>query len=1056
MKKRVSRWLALIALIMLSSMEAMAYQYGSAKSVTIDDVTYYVRFCEEDLVCHIASFGSNVTVSELTIPSTITYNEKDYRVVALGGQYHGYTLETVEKVTLPTQLESLSNYILNRMPNIKEVDIPSTVTELTNSPFAYEHKNLTVTFHSPTPPEVNTYLCEGNTKQLRLVVPHENFRAYSQKDYYEDQCVIADNWQDEDAYGTVRTGKVDDGELGHIVVQDRLPDILVYSDVNKLIVEQGTINADDFYQIRQMTNLVYLDLSGLSIEEIPTKALQDCWQIQTIILPPTLKRIRSYAFSNTGCEEIVLPDGLEEVSGGNNFARCERMTDLHFPSGVKSLPDNVAYDCPKLQRLTLPKYIEELGSSAFMKCDIRELIIPGTLKEVSSQSFESNTNMANVVLGDGIQTIANYAFRCCESLIRVTMPPSMRTLGIESFAACTSLVVLNLNEGLEEIKRAAFYGCKKLPMVTLPSSLLYCREAPFAQCTNLDSITCYALIPPTVKNVVPTQNAQNIKLAVPLWSFQEYMTTPGWLEYQDHTSITEHMPDNIYITKDFEFVLRDAMIDKEYRPNLRMMWNEDDIDDGFGHIKRERGNLTMSSNSGQIRLKDFSMYFSPYAKYYADRSMFEYGNGYNYDYYRTNYNGNALVIRNEKALSADDIAVTMMARNDLWQFITLPFNVRVGDIQPLDEKTQWVVRCYDAQARASHDFDNTWVNLTADSIMKAGKGYILRCYNSDNNSNSNPVEFVFRPVNDGDRNRIFTNGDLQTQLLNARDTQYPDNNEINEDWNLVGNQFPSFFDTRFMDTWQTFLVWDSFNKTYAAFRPGDDCYILSPGEAFFIQMPTQVDDPTTMNKGMLNFRKNGRQIYRNPNDIIDANVKAEMPSASERRLYNLTLTDGTMTDRTRVVFSSAASLRYERGMDAPKFMSMDATVPQLWTMGGTTRYSINERPMGDGLVKLGMRLEAPGTYTIQVGEGTAADELYIIDKVMGTTSPIQQGQGYTFYAEAGTDTDRFTLMVKTTGTTAVETIETTSDNTRTYDLSGKPATDGQKGIVVKDGKKVVK
>ena len=52
---------------------------------------------------------------------------------------------------------------------------------------------------------------------------------------------------------------------------------------------------------------------------MPYGALADCWQIETVILPPTLKAIRGHAFYNTGVSDLILPDSLREITGSYNF-----------------------------------------------------------------------------------------------------------------------------------------------------------------------------------------------------------------------------------------------------------------------------------------------------------------------------------------------------------------------------------------------------------------------------------------------------------------------------------------------------------------------------------------------------------------------------------------------------------------------------------------------------------------------------------------------------------------------------------------------------------------
>lgn len=65
--------------------------------------------------------------------------------------------------------------------------------------------------------------------------------------------------------------------------------------MNKLIIE-GELNSDDWSKIKQMTNLTELDLSKALIDEIPSYAFNERWAIDKVVLPPTLKKIGTYAF----------------------------------------------------------------------------------------------------------------------------------------------------------------------------------------------------------------------------------------------------------------------------------------------------------------------------------------------------------------------------------------------------------------------------------------------------------------------------------------------------------------------------------------------------------------------------------------------------------------------------------------------------------------------------------------------------------------------------------------------------------------------------------------
>lgn len=1048
MKKRFMQ-LALLAVLMLTgntviaqSIPDMSEWSFSTSTVTIDNNRYFLdntNNLAEFLVNYTNSSTAESFTGTFTVPSKVNYGEKEYTVVSMKMYSWSYDLVNVDKVVLPNTLVNLGDYALSYFPKVKTLEIPASVKYMGNRVVNREWSSIK--FLGITPPEVKGQLSSEN--KVKVIVPAAGFQEYKVTDYIEDCCVISDDISTQ----TFHTGDepLSNGELGYVVVANQLPDIITYSDVNKLIIDAGSIDVNDWYQIRQMKNLIHLDLSGLSITDIPYEALSNCWQIETVILPATLKAIHGYAFYRTGIRDLVFPESLEIIDGSYNFANCDFLTSISIPNGVKSLPSYCFYDCNNLQHVTLPDRLEAIGSNCFEYCNLLELYVPGTLKNISYAAFSRNANMASLTLSEGIETIGTYAFLYCNSLSTITFPSSLRRINSEAFcndASVSKLSAINFNEGLEEIDYRAFANNKLLTEITLPSSLIYCLDYPFDNCTGIQKIYTYALIPPTVRNYVITRYAGNIELYVPQWSFQEYMTTPGWLEFQDHLSIDPNiLPENIIINKEFEFVLKPEQMKEGYHPNMRLLYNTESIDDGFGHQKYERGNLTVSSRS-MLSVNNFTMNISPMAKLYSDYNRFN--NNRNYDDHRTQFSPSALVIRG--SMRADHQVYNLMVCNDRWQFISFPFDVKVSDIKPVDPLTQWTIRRYDGAARAAQDFDNTWVTLSEDAVLEAGKGYILKCYHSDDkyypgwNYQNNPIEFTVTPVEKAlTTQQLFDSFDRDITLA-ENISEF----EQNRSWNLIGNPYPCFFDSRYMQTDSPFLVWDTYNKTYAAFSPIDDDYVLEPGEAFFIQRP--VNDGET-----LRFRQDGRQTYRNPNDLA---VPARAMKASARRtIINLVLSDDNNSDRTRIVFNDEALMKYETSRDAAKFMA-DGMVPQLWSVGGSVQYAINERPANDGTVELAARFFQEGNYTISLGSRSGVESIVLEDRLTGTRTELSAEQSYTFNAQPGTATGRF-FIVSANVTTGISEISNAASETPAYNMAGQRVNSYQRGIIVKNGKKIL-
>ncbi len=177
---------------------------------------------------------------------------------------------------------------------------------------------------------------------------------------------------------------------------------------------------------------------------------------------------------------------------------------------------------------------------------------------------------------------------------------------------------------------------------------------------------------------------------------------------------------------------------------------------------------------------------------------------------------------------------------------------------------------------------------------------------------------------------------------------------------------------------------------------------VSTSQSFYFDMPSA---NTTLEACV-------SEIPFDPENPMEPTGSGSNVDNTGRQLVNLIITkDGVEVDKTRVVFNEQKTLEYDISCDASKFISNEA-VYQIYSIGndGTTRYSINERPLDDGNVRLGIIAQQSGEATISA---TRLDRsAFIYDKVLNTYQDLSV-KGYTFTCNAGTFDDRFILT--TTG-----------------------------------------
>lgn len=1016
----------------VTTVDMTEWNFDTSNPLTIDGLYYYLD--KTNGIAECAGIVTRNTLTELKVPASISVDGVDYTVVSLSRKSYWYNYDdSVRTVTLPNTLQKICESAFYNYRNITSMTIPESVTEVGQSIFSGCNNLKGVHLLSKTPPT-----CLGSLSgpsNLTLYVPNDpdaesvskpTFHKYRTANIWSNYLLVA-----EDPLA-LEIDVADPGTLGKLVIENAG----YLQEVNKLTV-RGELNADDWSKMKEMSNLIEVDLSGLVNEVIPSSQFSGKWAITKVILPKKLKTIDSYAFRSSGITEITFPETLKTI-GYESFYNCDALTSVVLPNSVTSLGNECFANCNNLREVTLSEGLKSIPNYAFNSCDIRELTLPSSITTLGYVSFCYNTKLAKINFSENLQIIGSDAFNSCDSLTSVVMPASLRIINSSAFAGCDKLSSITLNEGLERIGGDAFCDCDMLTDVVIPSSVTYCSSA-FSSCDGLKNLRVRAIIPPTTDGNNPMYgvNLNDVTLHVPYWSTTEYLDASGWAEFKT-VEPSYDMPQNIVINKDFDFALSQD-IPEDYRPNINLVRTGESYTDKWGYGDYFHGNLTIGSRS-KLPINDFKIIYSPYAKWCSDYDYwYQYNNG-NENWRYTPYNPTSLIVKGE--MRAENVDMELLLRKSEWQFISFPFDVNMSDIVPLDATTQWVIREYSGEKRAAQAMDETWVNVPSDGVLKAGKGYIMHSYtNNQYDGTSDIVAFNVKPVVESvNRQAIFLSTDRSVTL-----EENLGEFEHDRSWNLIGNPYPSYYDTRFLDFTAPITVWNRSAGKYMAYSPMDDKYILAPGQAFFVQRPVDQEAITFIN--------GGRQTYRHARtlEVAEAPSRAYMVMAP-RSVYNILVKGGESVDRTRVVINEAATFDYELSRDAGKFMGGEEAGVQLFTLNGDVRYAINERPLGGGEVALGVTVSKAGSYTISLAEVMDGD-VYIEDMLTGKFVKLND-ESHTFTADAGELLNRFKLHFGQLDPTGIDAIGADSENTdKGVTLDGKAVSDSYKGIVVGKNRK---
>jgi hypothetical protein len=215
------------------------------------------------------------------------------------------------------------------------------------------------------------------------------------------------------------------------------------------------------------------------------------WEYVTLPTEYSEGEIERYCYICGDAQGRIVPEstlGLDYVDNGDGT--CTITGISHGPEFNNNLT-----------KIVIPRYIVQdndgklvdlevvaigadfLGTLGDQRDDIKEIVLPKTLKEIGAYAF-SGTGIETIDLPEGITFIGDYAFAECESLIEINLPRYLRELGEGAFRGCINLVKAEAFVELAEIRPHTFEDCTSLERVNI-GKIITVGECAFNNCVAL-------------------------------------------------------------------------------------------------------------------------------------------------------------------------------------------------------------------------------------------------------------------------------------------------------------------------------------------------------------------------------------------------------------------------------------------------------------------------------------------------------------------------------------------------------------------------------------------
>ena len=454
---------------------------------TIDGINYVlVDASKQAIVTRQSEKNNNYYAIKdvISIPETVTYNDKTYTVSAIADDafhywQYGAFMNVVEVETAAIIIPKTVKMIGDRV--FKECGAKDVFFLGENPPTLGEdnHSLLKMRIHVP-------YGCGPNYrgKQIVLymgahywVLPWENYLLPTTKDVtiveiesqsgYSLELPVPAKRGEEHANQHKRTAQAEEKDIVTILDTE-------YECVSHL---KGT----PFEELPYMERGLYFSLKN--------------GNISSLLPDPTFRR-----YENLG-PEIDL------------FAN-QSMTTLD------TIADNAFKDNKVLQIIRFNRDIEIIGGYAFMGCSHLEQVQGAGIKHIYEGAFYNCPELGIVHMDDDLQIIEDYAFFNCKNFrgfdasvsdkgCNMSRMKSLTKIGKVAFANCSNIRRVAFPESLTSIGAHCFHGCKRMQTIV----------APWVEPLEIDAETFDPV-------------RQDAVLKVPTLTKNDYAKAAGWKNFR--------------------------------------------------------------------------------------------------------------------------------------------------------------------------------------------------------------------------------------------------------------------------------------------------------------------------------------------------------------------------------------------------------------------------------------------------------------------------------------------------------------------------------------------
>lgn len=217
-----------------------------------------------------------------------------------------------------------------------------------------------------------------------------------------------------------------------------------------------------------------------TVKSIGSSAFFNCLKLKEIVIPEGVTTIGSSAFALCSVLEKANIPVLVTAIANNLFQECKKLSNINFPANLESIGIS-AFSNTGLENVVLPEYLATLHGTAFGNCSkLKSIYIGENVSSINGAVLRNCPELQGITISakndmfkveDGVMFSQNTLLKYLPTKeeLEYTIPSIIRTINTYAFEKA-KLEKIDLSEILS-IDASAFNGCVKLEKITIHSNV---------------------------------------------------------------------------------------------------------------------------------------------------------------------------------------------------------------------------------------------------------------------------------------------------------------------------------------------------------------------------------------------------------------------------------------------------------------------------------------------------------------------------------------------------------------------------------------------------------